>query len=135
MADLLSVTASIIAVAGAADAVTKGLRRLKAAKGAPKGLQDLFEDVEQLELVLGCVKSAVLSPGSPPIGLATLVEEAGSKLLELRSLIEYTLTEAGISDKIDRWQWLRKESEVERLRNQLGTIRLNLVAVTSSANS
>ncbi|KAK0511488.1 hypothetical protein JMJ35_006061 [Cladonia borealis] len=134
MADPLSLTASIIAVVGAADEVTKGLRRLKAAKGAPKGLQDLLEDVEQLEMVLNCVKSTVLGSGSPPIELATLTGEAGSKLLELRSLIEYTLTKAGASDKVDRWQWLRKVNEVERLRNQLGTIRLNLLALTCSAN-
>ena len=134
MADPLSLAASIIAVVGAVDEVTKGLRRLKAAKDAPKGLQDLLEDVEQLEIVLNCVKSAVLSSGSQPIELATLTGEAGSKLLELRSLIEYTLTKAGVSDKVDRWQWLRKGNEVERLRSQLGTIRLNLVALTSSAN-
>ena len=134
MADPLSVTASIIAVVGAANEVTKGLRRLKATKDAPKGLQDLLEDVERLEMVLNCVKSAVLSSGSPPIELATLIGEAGSKLLELRSLIAYTLTKAGASDKVDRWQWLRKGKEVERLKNQLGTIRLNLVALASSAN-
>ena len=134
MADPLSLAASIISVVGAADEVTKGLRRLKAAKDAPKGLKDLLEDVEQLEMVLNCVKTAVLSPGSPPIELTTLTRDAGSKLLELRSLIEYTLTKAGVGDKVDRWQWLRKGNEVERLRNQLGTIRLNLVALISSAN-
>ena len=134
MADPLSVTASIIAVVGAADAATKGLRRLKAAKDAPEGLQDLMLDVAQLEMVLNCVKSSVLSSDSPPIELATLLGEAGSKLLELQSLIEYSLTKAGASDKVDRWQWLRKGNEVERLRNQLGTIRLNLVALTSSVN-
>lgn len=134
MADPLSITASIITVVGAANAVAKGLRRLKAAKDAPEGLQDLILDVAQIEMVLNGVKSAVLSSGSPSIELATLIEEAGSKLLELRSLIEYTLKKAGGSDKVDRWQWLRKGNEVERLRNQLGTIRLNLVALTSSAN-
>ena len=134
MADPLSVTASIIAVVGAADAVAKGSRRLKAAKDAPKGLKDLVLDVAQLEMVLNCVKSVVLTAGSPAIELATLIGEAGSKLLELRSLIEYTLTKAGVSDKVDRWQWLRKGNEVERLRNQLSTIRLNLVALTNSAN-
>lgn len=134
MTDPLSVTASIIAVVGAADTVTKGLRRLKAAKDAPEGLQDLIQEVVQLEMVLNFVKSAVLSPGSPPIELATLVGEAGSKLIEVQSLIEYTLTKAGVSDKVDRWQWLRKGNEVERLRDRLGTIRLNLVALTSSAN-
>ena len=134
MADPLSVTASIIAVVGAADAVAKGLRRLKAAKDAPEGLQDLILEISQLEMVFNSVKSAVLSSGSPSIELATLIEEAGAKLLELRSLIEYTLTKAGASDKVDRWQWLRKGNEVERLRNQLSTIRLNLVALTSSAD-
>ena len=134
MAEPLSLTASIIAVVGAADEVTKGLRRLKAAKDAPKGLQDLLEDAEQLEMVLNCVKNTVHGSRSPPIELATLTREAGSKLLELRSLIEYGLTKAGVSDKVDRWQWLRKGNEVERLRNQLSTIRLNLVALTCSAN-
>ena len=134
MADPLSLTASIIAVVGAADGVTKGLRRLKAAEDAPKGLQDLLDDVEQLEMILNYVKSTVLGSGSPPIELTTLTREVGSKLLELQSLIEYTLTKAGASDKVDRWQWLRKGDEVERLRNQLGTIRLNLLALTCSAN-
>ena len=134
MADPLSLTASIIAVVGAAEEVTKGLRLLKAAKDAPKGLQNLLEDVNQLEMVLNYIKSTVLGSGSPPLELVTLTGETGSKLLELRSLIKYTLTKVGVSDKVDRWQWLRKGNEVERLRNQLGTIRLNLVALTSTAN-
>ena len=134
MADPLSVAASIVAIVGAADAVTKGLRRLKAAKNAPEVLQALVPDVAQLEMVLNCVKSAVLNSGSPSVELATLIGEAGSKLLELRSLIEYALTKAGVSDIVDRWQWLRKGNEVERLRDQLSTIRLNLIALTSGAN-
>ena len=134
MADPLSVAASIIAVVGAADEVTNGLRRLKAARHAPESLRDLLEEISQLEMVLNGIKSGVLSPENPPVELASLIREAGSKLLELRSLIEYTLTKAGVSDEIDRWQWLRKGNEVERLRNQLSTIRLNLVALTSSAN-
>ena len=134
MADPLSVTASIIAVVGTAHTVTKGLRRLKAAKDAPEGLQDLISDVAQLEMVLNCVKSVVLSSSGPPIELATLIGEAGSKLLEVQSLIGYTLTEAGVSNQVNRWQWLRKGNEVERLRTQLDTIRLNLVTLTSSAN-
>ena len=134
MADPLSVTASIIAIVGAANTVTKGLGHLKAAKDAPEGLKDLISDVAQLEMVLNRVKSVVLSSSSPPIELATLIGEAGSKLLEVQSLIEYTLTKAGVSNQVDRWQWLRKGNEVERLRNQLGTIRLNLVTLTSSVN-
>ena len=134
MADPLSVAASIIAVVGAPDEVTNCLRRLKAAKAAPESLRDLLEEFSQPEMVLDGIKSGVLSPENPPVELASRIREAGSKLLELRSLIEYTLTKAGVSDVVYRWQWLRKGNEVERLRNHLGTIRLRPVAVTSGAN-
>ena len=134
MADPLSLAASLIAVGGAAHEVTKGLRRLKAAKDAPEGLNGLVEDVYQLELVLNSIKMAAPSSTSLPYELDMLIQDARSKLLELQSLVEYTLTKAGTSDVVDRWQWLRNGNKVERLRNQMDSIRLNLIALTGSAN-
>ncbi len=57
--DPLSLTASVIAVAGAAQQVGKGLNVLKTAKDAPQGLDDLLNDVSRFEIVLEVVKNAL----------------------------------------------------------------------------
>ncbi|KAF6220800.1 hypothetical protein HO133_002480 [Letharia lupina] len=132
----LSVGASVIAVVGATAKVIKGIRRLKALQDAPRELDDLLAEISQLELVLQAVQRAHENPG---VELGRLLEMARRILVDFESLIEYKLTEAGTSNKVDRWQWTRSSKDVERLRGQLRDVTANLVALvgvnTSSLES
>ena len=51
---------------------------------------------------------------------------AEKKFDELDKLVHYTLTKAGGNEQVDRLQWVRKRSDTERLREQLGQILVTL---------
>ena len=118
--------ASVIAVVGATGKVIKGIRRLETLRDAPRGLDDLLAEVSQFELVIQAVQKTHEEPGSE---LKRLLETAQRILFEIDLLIEYKLTEAGTSNKVDRWQWTRSSKEVEQLRGQLRDVTTNLVAL------
>ena len=124
--DPLSVGACVIAVVGATGKLVKEISRLKSLQDAPRELDDLLAEVSQFELVLQAVQKAYEKPGSE---LKELLETAQRVLFEIDLLIEYKLTEAGTSNKVDRWQWTRSSKDVERLRGQLRNVTANLVAV------
>ncbi len=130
--DPLSLTASVIAVAGAAQQVGKGLNVLKTAKDAPQGLDDLLSDVSRFEIVLEVVKNALSESVRDTPALTRVLSVAQGKLLEVNELVQYNLTIAGKNNKVDRWQWLRRGDEVGRLRTQLYGIQGDLTALISS---
>lgn len=133
--DPLSAAASVIAVVGAAKKVTKALDLLKAVRGAAQGLSDLLGEVSRLEKVLQAIMNVSMESQQPLPQLREVLDEARSKLLELDSLIQYTLTKVGESNKVDRWQWLRKESDVDTLQRKLHAIRQDLIMLISTTNS
>ncbi|KAL2055893.1 hypothetical protein ABVK25_003535 [Lepraria finkii] len=51
-----------------------------------------------------------------------------NKFVETEVLVEYSLTQAGTSSKVDRWQWLSKRVEAEKLLSQLNGLRNDLKA-------
>ena len=124
--DPLSVGASVIAVVGAVGKVIKGIDRVKALQEAPRELEDLLAEISQFELVLRAIQNAFECPDP---GLKRVLDTAKRILVDLDSLIEYKLTEAGSSNKADRWQWTRSSKDVERLRGQLRDVTANLVAL------
>lgn len=124
--DPLSGVASVIAVVGATGKVIKRIRRLKALRDAPRELDDLLAEISQFELVLQAIQKAHENPGSE---LGILLGTAQRILVDFDSLIEYKLTEAGTSDRVDRWQWTRRPQTVERLRGKLRDVTANLVAL------
>ena len=122
----LSVGASVIAVVGATRKLIKGVRRLKALQEAPRELDDLLVEISQFELIINAVQNTQENR-RPEI--RNLLATATDVLVEFESLIEYDLTKAGTSDKVDRWQWTRKSKGVERLRGKLRDITANVVAL------
>ncbi len=124
--DPLSVSASVIAVVGATRKVINGIRRLKALRDAPRELEDLAAEISQFELVLQAIQKVNDHSVSE---LGRLLETARKILVEFESLIEYKLTEAGTSSKVDRWQWTRSSQDVERLRGQLRDVTAYLTAL------
>lgn len=130
--DPLSLTASVIAVTGAAQQVGKGLNVFKTPKDAPQGLDDLLSDVSRFEIVLEVVKNALSESVRDAPALTRVLSVAQGKLLEVNQLVQYSLTKADENNKVDRWQWLRRGDEAGRLRTQLYGIQGHLTALISS---
>ena len=122
----LSAAASIIAVVGAARKAAEGLQSLKAIKDAPKELEDLLLEFSQIEVILQSYKNLPTDFQERSSDLITILGVAENKFDELDSLVHYTLTKAGSNEKVDRFQWLQKRSDTERLRKQLGQILVTL---------
>ena len=132
--DPLSVTASVLALLGAARKLSKGVDIMRAAKGAPESLDDLLLQLSDIEEVLQEIQHVSAEPSAVSPGLTKVLGRTKAKFLEMESLIQYTLTEAGESSKVDRWQWLRKRDEAERLQRQLDALRNDLTALISTQN-
>lgn len=57
-----------------------------------------------------------------------MLDMTKNKFTEVEALLEYSLTQAGTSSKVDRWQWMRKRGETGKLLNQLDELRTDLMA-------
>lgn len=130
----LSVTASVVAVLGVARRLSKGVGLLKAAKGAPESLDDLLVHLTGIEEVLHAIQDVPTEPSTISQGLARVLGRTKAKFVEMDALIQYTLTQAGESSKVNRWQWLRKRDEAEKLQRQLDALRNDLTALISTQN-
>ena len=126
MGDPLSIAASVVTLV----ATTKPIiERLKAFKEAPQGLKELLTEVNQLESLLQTIQSASWSSESADQTIRSLLGNAKKLLHEIDTLVQYTLTEAGTVDKVDRWQWTRRRKDVERLMKALKMVCANMFAV------
>ena len=130
----LSVTVSVLAVLGAARRLSKGVGLLKAANDAPKSLDDLLLHLSGIEEVLQAIQNVCTEPSTVSPGLTRVLGRTKAKFVEMESLVQYTLTKAGESSKVDRWQWLRKREEVEKLQGQLDALRNDLTALITTQN-
>ena len=145
MADPLSITASIIAVVGAAEGITKTLAKFKSIRNAPDELLALINEVSDLNIILSNVQSYIIHNTQKPQisqeelqNISTLINRAKEKLLELDQLIQYQLVKPeSIPDrlKVSRREWLRARGTIEKLRQSLRDIRLNIVTHMVVVNS
>ena len=144
MADPLSITASIIAVVGAAEGVTKTLTKIKNIRNAPEELLALINEVSDLQIVLGDIQSYTQTMTiSPPIQdafqhLSVLIDRARNKLLQLDELIQYRLTkpESAVGRiKVSRREWATARTTIDNFRQSLRDIKLNIIAQMSVINS
>ncbi|KAF6219454.1 hypothetical protein HO133_003920 [Letharia lupina] len=124
--DPFSLAASIITVIGA---TKTGINGIKVLRGASDGLEDLLADISQFEAVLEAIQNLPGARDNADSELKRLLESGSKKVVELNSLVQYRLTKAGESSKVDRLQWIRSGHDVERLRGQLRDIIANLVAL------
>ena len=145
MADPLSITASIIAVVGAAEGVTKTLAKIKSIRNAPDELLPLINEVSDLKIILSDMQNYITQNTQKPQisqqelrNISTLINRAKEKLLELDQLIQYRLVKPeSISDqiKVSRREWLRAKSTIEKFRQSLRDIKLNIMAQMMVINS
>ena len=125
--DPFSITVGATALAGAAKNTIGGIKNLiTALRDAPKELQDLQAELSQFEEVLRAIQDTTRLTGNAENSLEPLLGRAKDKIVELDSLIEYSLTQAGSSSKVDRFQWKQSQKDIDRLRKQIHDIRADL---------
>lgn len=128
----ISALSSVITVVGTVRVATKVVQRLKKLKDAPDDLKDLLEDVSHFKAVVEGVEN--ISADQPTPHFQEVLERANAKLLDIEKLIQYDLTEAGESDKVDRWQWTKRKTEIAEMRVQLGKIQNDLTTMAVITN-
>ena len=125
--DPFSITVGAAALAGAAKKAIGGIKHLiTALRDAPEELQDLQAELSQFEEVLRVIQDTDRPSGSVDSSLEPLFGRAKDKIIEFDSLIEYHLTQAGSSSKVDRLQWTQTQKDIDRLRKQIHDIRADL---------
>ena len=150
MADPLSITASIIAVIGVAEGVTKTLAKIRHIRNAPQELLSLINEISDLRIIFGDVQNylqnAQRSQSTPRRStyqeelhhVSNLINRAKDKLLELDELIQYRFTKPeSIADhvKVSPREWARAKSTIEGFRQSLRDIRLNVITQMVIINS
>ena len=137
MADPLSIIASIIAILGAADSVSKALSKIKIFSDSPDGLLVLINEVSDFKVVLYDIERHFRnSPQASDAAtveqyshLADLISRGKDPLLQLEQMIEYQFKRAETRDgqfRVSRVEWLRAKLVVERLRQTLRDTRQNI---------
>ena len=142
--DPLSVTASILAIIGAASTVGKGLKKITSARRLPGVLLQLNNEVTDLQYVVQDVHNLLQQQTqidgenggllSTNPSLASALGHAKETLLALESLIAYQLTTIDSRDgttKIDSISWLRLEPKVKCIKDDIRTDRVRLSSALS----
>ena len=137
--DPLSISASIVALIGAAKAVAVGLDKLASLRGAPAAVLQLNNEVSELRLVLdvaepllGKHNRAVASSGDGS-ALQPNLDRAKDRLTELESIISNRLmTRMGI---IDRLGWLKEQDKIQSALVDIRSARLGITAMLGIVTS
>ena len=143
--DPLSVTASVIAVIGAAREITKAILKLRILNKAPSEFHTLINEVADFQAVLGNVDAVLSSrneeanlPQEPMLSLSRSLNEAKGKLLELSQIIENRLTKpapAGEEPRVVRQKWLRERARVKAILGDLKDIRVSLAVMLGALHT
>ena len=139
--DPLSITAGILAIVGAGSTIGKGLKKIIAARHLPDTLLQLNNEVIDLQYVVQDVDDVLRRQArtigedqSSPASLTSALEHAKHTLLALESLIAYDLTTVDSRDgtmRMSRISWLRVESKVKGLKDNIRTDRVRLSSALS----
>ena len=145
MADPLSISASMIALLGAAEAVTKIIGKIRHIHNGPTQVLALLNEVADLTVVLKNVQSFVRSqttqsyiPQDQLQQLASLVEKAKNEVHQLEEVIQRTLIKPNTNTKsirIFRLEWLKAKPRIVEFKQNLRDIRLKITAHVTLANS
>lgn len=126
MAEPISIGASVVTLLGASRAISACLKRLGSAS---HDLVDLLVEVSQFEVVVQSIRKTPKILASTENPLEKLIDDATKALIEAQSLVDYRLTKAGNSTRVDHLQWARSENIVGRIRRILDRTRANLNTV------
>ena len=137
-------TAGILAVIGAGSTVRKGLKKIISARRLPDILLQLNNEVTDLQYVVQDVDDLLRQrsqstgedkcPLSSHVSLTSALQHAKATLLALESLTLNELTTVDNLDgrtKMNRITWLRVESKVKSLKDDVRTDRVRLSSALS----
>ena len=135
MADPLSVIASVIAVAGAAESLGKTLILFRSFKNAPDEILALNNELSDFTMIVRHVEAHILSEQdaiqpSPRLEyMIDLAKRAQDKLLQLDKIMQKLLKqEKSHSQRSSmRFHWVFEKSKISSLRMDLRDIKLNIV--------
>ena len=142
--DPLSITASVLAILSAATSTARAfedLRRL--CKTLPGRLHALSNEVSDIELVLHQVASVLEQRnGDPALNeqeqhIRHLLDRAGSKLRELRTIVE-TFTHFASTTKTNFFQayaWRKNQPRLQVLQEDIKTVKCSLNIMLGASNS
>ncbi|KAI4187971.1 MAG: hypothetical protein LQ346_005403 [Caloplaca aetnensis] len=142
--DPLSVTASVIAVAGLAAATGRAFQELRAlCKTLPGKLHALSNEVVDIELVLRQVATVFEERGNDPVfqahvtNVPKLLESADSKLEELSFIIQ-TFSGSCRGSKAPlygAYTWRKNQPRLQGLQEDIRSIKCNLNIILGASNS
>jgi len=137
--DPLSLTASVIAVIGAADSTGKGLLKLIALRGVPDIVLALNNEIAELKLMLHELEALLYDTALSEVSRAHLnssvlpnVLRAKDRLDALRTVTEQELHRRDGS--INRAAWLKVERKVCRIQTSLRDSRQSINVALSIVN-
>ena len=124
--------------------MTKTLAKIKNVRNAPEELLALINEVSDLQIVLGDIRSytqtTIISPTLQDAfqHLSVLINRAKDKLLQLDELVQYRLTKPDSAIdriKVSRREWTRAKTTIDNFRQSLRDIKLNIIAQMGVINS
>jgi hypothetical protein len=131
--DPLSVTASVLAILGAAGQVTKGLAKIRSIHNAPAELSGLINEVSDLRAIISQVatfSNRLEDEGlrGPVVALKSHLSRARDQLYALDNLINVELLKvrASGSVRLSRKAWIRLKPDIELMQLELRGIRVNI---------
>ena len=147
--DPLSVTASIITVLGAGGTIATTLEKTRSIRQAPEIILSLNNEISDLRLIVHETQQLLREDQNrDPIGSETraftdqvtpILIRGRDKLLELESLIEYSLTSTSTNTKnrpkVRKVAWVWKQQKVQSIKDDIRSLRLNLAAIVGLVSS
>ena len=145
MADPLSITASIIAVVGAAEGVGKTINKIRNFREAPYELFSLINEISDFRIVLGDIEGNLIQNTSyiqlqaeQSEHMSALLDRAKEQLLQLDELVQYQLVRPDSTSqqvKVSRQTWARATNTVKTYRKSIRNTRLNIIAYMTVINA
>ena len=132
MADPLSIATGILTFMGACNALASTIKKLHRLRKAPQQLEELENEISSLQSYIEGIQQLVgmhSNGGDEVIGRMSLgmhIENARKKIQEIENFLEGTLVDVSSPVKIRTRGWLKWQSELNRLRQELRDVRLEL---------
>ena len=141
--DPLSVTASVIAIAGAASTAGLSIKKLLSLRGTSDAVLALNNEVSDLQLVLQAINTLLQKHGSsirPEIGssIRDTSNQATKCLQDLDTIIDLrSMSIRKVHGKpiFNRTAWLRQRGRIQRVQENLRSLRAKLITALGILNS
>lgn len=140
--DPLSLTASIIAIVGAGSTLAQTVKKIASLRGAPAVLLALNNEIADLQLALLAIidvyegghtvqESTAASLSSTLLQVRTSIEQ----LVGLVARVQKPSNGANDGLKLNRVAWLREQSRLNRVNNDMRDCRRKLISLTGLLTS